>query len=131
MYNFIFWFCYRARERGRGEKSTFSSAMIVALTIMIHVGLVYATIRYFTGYNVGTFSNDYFTNKLMLAPFIILLFVVVYLFYYFRGVENVLKKFDGRKLFTLANIALMVLIIVVPLVIAAMVTNLAVAKYNH
>lgn len=97
---------------------------------MIHAGLIHSAFRYYTGFRIGTFADDYTANKLMAAPFIFLFFLFTYLAYYKSRTKSILEKYKDEKPFTWQNILLVILIMVVPLVFAAIVTNMAVAKFK-
>jgi hypothetical protein len=62
----------------------------------------------------------------MMLPFVILFFFLVYTFYYKRKADEILEKFNEKRPFTFKNIAIVVITIVVPLIFAIKMTNLAV-----
>lgn len=132
MYNFIFWFFYKYFEWKDKTPSAFVAASMVMFTLIIHLMLLYSILRYFTGLNVGVFSDNYVINKLCLLPFALTFMALTYLIYYRKRSAGIVAKYDDNNMepFTFKNIALVLLIIVVPLIIMVKFTNLAVRRYH-
>jgi len=126
MYNFIFWFFYKFFEWRDKYKSPFLAASMVGFVVVIHLSAVYAVFRYFSGSTISLFSDNYAYNRLMLLPIVILFFFIVYRLYYKKKVDEILAKFDERNPFSVKNIAIVVLLIIVPLLFAIKLTNLSV-----
>jgi hypothetical protein len=128
MYNFIFWFFYKFFEWRKDFKSSFIASAMVGLTILIHLGLIHSIIRYFTGFTIGVFSNSYGYNRLILLPLVILWFFILYQFYYKKRADQILEKRMENKFSEPKNIIMAVVLIVVPLLIAIKLTNIAVSN---
>ncbi|MCP9750046.1 hypothetical protein [Ferruginibacter sp. HRS2-29] len=125
MYNFVFWFFYKFFEWRKGFKSIFLSAAMVGLTVLIHLLLLYAVIRYFTNTTLGKLNGSYTDRKLLYSPFVIGIFLIVYFFYYRRKSEVVLNKKENDRFSRPINIFYIILILVVPLLLAILFTNKA------
>jgi len=123
MYNFVFWFFYRFFEWRKGFQSSFLSASMVAFVLLIHLGLLYSIIRYFTGFSFTYLTGSYGQRKYMLLPFMLLLFFLVYLIFYKNRTTEVLEKYGDNKFSSAKNIVLVLLITVVPLIAAIILTN--------
>ncbi|OQP64204.1 hypothetical protein A4R26_33735 [Niastella populi] len=128
MYNFVFWFFYKFFEWRKKFKSPFLPASMVGLTMIIHLGLIHAFLRYFTGFNIGVISNKYGYNRLILLPIVLLWFFLVYQLYYKKRSDEILKHYSESCFYSLKNILYIILVIVVPLIVAIWLTNLAVKK---
>lgn len=120
MYNFIFNFFYRyhKRERSFGPRST--AALAVAITVFFQFFCLGTMIRFFTGVNlVGkALSEDYFTNKLYLMPFMMVYGLMFILFYTHKRAMAIVNKYPkDYKLITVKNILLVLLIMIAPLLI--------------
>lgn len=129
MYNFIFWFFYKYFEWRKGYKSPFLAACTVGLTLLIHFGFIHSIVRLSTGFNVGTFSQRYGTNRLILMPIVIGFFALVYFLFYRRKADEMLGRYTESRISSFKSIALMILILVLPLVAAAILTNLSVKRW--
>jgi len=128
MYNFVFWFFYKFFEWRKGFRSSFLSACMVGLAIIIHLGLIHSVLRYFTGFTIGVFTSRYGYNRLLLLPIILSCFFVVYQFYYRKRANDILKHYGEEQVFSIKNILYIVLIMAVPLIIAILLTNLSVKR---
>src|SRR5690606_14207414 len=128
MYNFVFWFFYKYFEWKDKDDSTFIPSAVVILTVAFHLILLFSLLRYFTDINIDLIpwgkDLSYGQRKYLGIPFVILLFFLVWYFYYRKKSKEILSKYDGRKPFTVMNILLIILIMVVPLIIAIGLTNM-------
>ncbi len=126
MYNFIFWFFYKFHQWRDKYDSVSLPSGAVMVTLIIHIGLVYSVFRFFYQSNPLGWGNDlsYGQRKYLMFPFGILFLFLVY-FYYRRKSKAILAKYEGKKPFTIKNILLIVLIMVVPLIIAIRLTNMS------
>ena len=127
MYNFVFWFFYKHFEWKNKDDSTLIPAMLVLLSIVIHLAFVYSIYRYSTHTNPLEWGTEltYGQRKLIMFPFAILLFFLVWYFYYRKRSKTIISKYEGKKPFTIKNILLIILIMVVPLIIAIRLTNMS------
>ena len=127
MYNFVFWFFYKYFEWKSKDDSTFIPATLVIFSFIIHLFLIYSIYRYGTHTNPLEWGTglSYGQRKYLMFPFVILLFFLVWYFYYRKKSKAILSKFEGRKAFTVKNILLIILIMVVPLIIAIRFTNMS------
>jgi hypothetical protein len=121
MYNFIFNFFYRYHKQGKSFGPRSTAALAVGTTVFFQFFMLWNGIKYFTGINifpVKAFSQDYFTNKLYMMPFAI---VIAYLFTFYythkRAMAIVNKYPKDYKVVTLKNVLLVLLIMIVPLLI--------------
>lgn len=127
MYNFVFWFFYKFYEWKDKDDSTFIPATLVIFSFIIHLFLFYSIYRFTTHTNPlgwGTHLS-YGQRKYLMLPFVILLFLGVWYFYYRKRSKAILMKYEGKRPFTIKNILLIVLIMVVPLIIAIRLTNMS------
>jgi hypothetical protein len=130
MYNFIFWFFYKYFEWRDKDKSPLLGASVVGFTVTIHFFALYSITRYFYGRTIAIFSKNYAYNKLLMLPFALLFFFLLYILHYKKKADEILEKFSERKPFTVKNIILVVVVIVVPLIFGIKMTNLAI-KVGH
>lgn len=128
MYNFIFWFFYKYFEWKDRDDSTFIPSAVVILTLIFHSILLFSLLRHFNIINIDLLpwgkDLSYGQRKYIGIPFIILLFFLVWYFYYRRKSKAILSSYEGKKPFTVKNILLVILIMVIPLIIAIRLTNL-------
>lgn len=127
MYNFVFWFFYKFYEWKDKDDSTFIPATLVVLTAGEHLLLVYAIYRYATHTNPLEWGDSlsYGQRKYMMFPFVILFFFLVWYFYYRKKSKPILERYEGKRPFTIKNILLIILIMVIPLIIAIGLTNMS------
>jgi tellurite resistance protein TehA-like permease len=127
MYNFIFWFFYKFHEWKDKDNSSFVPSCVVMVVFIIHVGLRFSIIRYFSGITTPLWGEElsYGQRKYLMFPFAVLLFFLVWFLYYRKKAKYILEKYEGQKPFTVKKIISVVLIIVVPLIIAIKFTNMA------
>jgi hypothetical protein len=128
MYNFIFWFFYRFFEWRKGFQSVFLSSAMAGLAMLMHLLLGYCLLRYFGLIPISTFTETYTQRKLIILPFVLIFFVILYYGYYKNHAHNILEKRPREKFSRPVNILYMTLILVVPLLIAIRLTNLIFAK---
>lgn len=128
MYNFIFWFFYKYFEWKDKDDSIFIPSAVVILTLTFHSILLFSLLRYFNIINIDLLpwgkDLSYGQRKYIGIPFIILLFFLVWYFYYRRKSKAILSRYGDKKPFTVKNILLVILIMVVPLIIAIRLTNM-------
>lgn len=129
MYNFIFWFFYRFNESKNGFKSVSSAAWVVGIAIIIHLSLIHSITRYFTGFTIGTFSEKYAYNKLVLLPFVILFCASLYWFYYKKRGDEILSKYENKSFSTPRNILLILAFMVIPVITLIILTNSAIGRW--
>lgn len=130
MYNFIFAYFYKFYEWRKGFQSISISSLMVALSIVIHLGFIHSIVRYSTGFNIGKMSESHVLNKLAMFLFLFSLVYILYSFYYKRNATNVLLQYKDLKISSLPKITLVLIIMLVPLVLGAILTNLAVKKFS-
>lgn len=125
MYNFVFWFFYKYFEWQNKDDSSFIPAVLVIFSFIIHLFLIYSIYRYTAHANPLEWGTglSYGQRKYLMFPFVILLFFLVWYFYYRKKSMPILAKYNGKKPFTLKNILLIILIMLVPLIIAIKLTN--------
>ncbi|OJW01549.1 MAG: hypothetical protein BGO52_13760 [Sphingobacteriales bacterium 44-61] len=130
MYDYLFWFFYKFFEWRKGFKSPLIASAMVGLVILIHIGLIHSIVRYFTGFTIGVFSNSYGYNRLILLPVVILWFYFLYHFFYRKRADKILESRKENKFSEPKNIIFVILLIVVPLIIAIRLTNIAISNQN-
>lgn len=120
MYNFIFNFFYRYHKKGRSFGPGSTAALAVAITIFFQIFCLGAAINFFTGLNMAgkALSDDYFTNKLYLMPFMMAYGLVFILFYTHKRSRAIVTKYPkDYKVITVKNVLLVLLIMIVPLLV--------------
>lgn len=118
MYNFVFWFFYKFFEWRKKFKSVFLASAVVGLAIIIHVMLLYNIVRFFTGFNFEMMYRSYDDRKIILLPFVLGLYLIIYFGYYKIKSEYILEKHKLKKISSPLNIIYIFLILAVPLLIA-------------
>ncbi|NIG55313.1 hypothetical protein [Chitinophaga sp. Cy-1792] len=131
MFDFMFWFLYKYFEKKNGYKSVFQPATFVTLSVGLFIALGFALIRLFTGWYVGSFSRDYETNKLCLAPFVLGFLAVLYFLYFKPQAARILLKYQEREWNTTANKLVVLALLIVPLVLTMVITNVAVHLWQR
>jgi len=121
MYNFIFWFFYKYFEWKDKDDSTFIPSTLVSISIISHLGLLYAIYKAISGLNPLEWGVDlsYGQRKVIYLPLVALLFTIVWYFYYKKHAKSILTKYEGKKPFTIRNIIYVLLIIAMPIIIIA------------
>jgi hypothetical protein len=134
MYNFIFYFIYRAKINADGKGVTrYSASLIVAIYLGVHLGLLYAITRFIFCYYwqisiARSNSHPSGFKNIILAIFLILL---SYKYFNEKRVEKILNKHEGiEKFYTLKNIIKFVMLFIVPLLIAIFLVNKSVSYCN-
>ncbi len=127
MYNFVFWFFYKFYEWKDKDDSTLVPAAPAVIAGLIHSFLIYSIYRYATHTNPLEWGTglSYGQRKYLMFPFVILLFFLVWFFYYRKKANEILSKYEGKNPFTVKNILLIILIMMVPLIIAIRLTNMS------
>ncbi len=128
MYNFVFWFFYKFFEWRKDFKSVFLASVIVVLSFLIHLMLIYNVLRYFSGFGFDTMNRSYVDRKLILLPFVLVLFLIFYFGYYKFKSEHILEKYKSEKFSKPLNIIYILLILVVPLLIAIKINFIIYSK---
>lgn len=118
MYDFIYWFSFKFFDWRKGFKSSSLSSAMGRLSIASHFLFIHSIVRYFTGWNLGTFSNNYTINKLILLPLAFCFFFIIDKFFYSARKEKILKKYADKEPILVSNILLYIL------------TNMAVARFK-
>ncbi|MCU0423506.1 MAG: hypothetical protein MUC81_11910 [Bacteroidia bacterium] len=120
MYSFIFNFFYRYHKKGRSFGPRSTAALAVAITVFFQLFCLATAIKFFTGVNLAgkEFSDDYFTNKLHLMPFMMLYGLIFILYYTHKRAMAIVNKYpQDYKVVTIKNVLLVLLIMIVPLLI--------------
>jgi len=99
MYDFIYWFSFKFFEWRKGFKSSSLSSAMVGLSIASHFLFIHSIVRYFTGWNLGTFSNNYTINKLILLPLAFCFFLLLTNFFIRCEKKKYLKSMQIKNLF--------------------------------
>ena len=124
MYNFVFWFFYKYFEWRKGFKSVFLASLIVALALLIHIMLLYSVARYLNLITISQLNKSYVERKVIRLPFVLILYLSVYFFYYKSKAEIILETYKSRKYNSYSNILLASGILLLPLILAITITNL-------
>ena len=117
MYNFVFFFIY-SQQIQKGKSEFFSirnGALIVGLTLIIHIGFLYAIYRKI--FLMG--SQGYGGSKSIISLFVIAIFVLSQFYYNKKITNKILERENGELLFTgdIWNNIKMILLCFVPLII--------------
>lgn len=128
MYNYVFWFFYKYFEWKDKDDSTFIPTTLVVLCFCIHVFLGYSIYRVATHSNLLEWQTQlkYGQNKYVLILFIVIIMVIIWLLYYKKRATMIIGHYKDKKPFTVKSIFIITLIMIVPLVIAVLLTNLSV-----
>lgn len=130
MYSFVFWFFLKFVEWRSGFESKILPSCMVFNTIIIHFFLIHSVLRFYTGFNIGVFSNDYLTNKLLWLPILLLFYFFTYKYFNDAKVKAILNNHRGNKAFAVKNFLLIFTVIVLPLLVSINLTNMAVTKFK-
>jgi hypothetical protein len=128
MYNFIFYFFYKLIEK-RNPDPNFGAASAVAFAQVIHVFMIIAVIKYFGDFSIPRFHEDYFLNKWINAP-ILLVWLIIAGWYYNKNFGKIIEKFRNKKkheIYSYKYILLVIIAYLVPLLIGIKFINLAAA----
>jgi len=129
MYSFIYWFFYKFFLWRKGYEYSLLPSTMVGIALTIHLGLLHSIIRYNTGWTIGALSQDYSTNKLLMLPFALILYLALNFLYFRPRRKAILEKYSERKPFSLKNILLVCLIMLVPLIVAINLTNMSIERF--
>lgn len=118
MYKFIFNFFYHAYKR-KGE-STYrgSAALVVGITIFIHIVFISCLLEIATGINVLKIKlgNEDIPSNIISVPAIIIDIIAVLCFFSEKRAEKIVNQFpDNYKLATFKNVASLIILIAIPL----------------
>ena len=127
MYNFIFNFFYRYHKQGRSVGPRGTAALAVAITVFCHLFMIWTGIRYFTGINIfpiKNYSDDYFTNKMFFAPFMLVYGFIFIKYYSHKRPMAVVNRYPkDYRVITLENVLLVIIISIVPLLMGIFFVN--------
>ena len=136
MYNFIFYFIYRAKIKADGKRLTrYSASLIVGIYIGVHIGLLYAITRfilcYYWQFSIAqSNTNSSGSNNFNYLAGIVLIFLC-YKYFNEKRVIKILDKYEGiEKFYSLKNILKFILLFIVPLLIAIFFVNKSVLYCN-
>ena len=124
MYKFIFYYFYTIYKKRKDNGEKLSACMFTWAAQFLHLCLIYAIIKYI--YFIDTnkvlptynFSNFYFYNKVYMAIFIAIPWIVIlYRYYSQERISKIEQKYSGVKILTFKNFSKMLLIIIGPLLI--------------
>ena len=116
MYDFIFYFFFRYFLSRNSSIPRYNAVLTVFLTVVIHLFCFLSVVKHYTQLHLPRFSEDYFTNKLLSMPFVLLLILFFQLAYNKNKTDRILnsRKSSG-EIFSLQNLVLVFIIEVVPL----------------
>ena len=100
-------------------KSSFVASSVVGLTISLHILLVLSLVKQLTGLTVMPFLTgyEYGARKWILILCILPLFFALDFLYFRKRKDVILESYNGREPFTIKNISLILLMMVVPLIL--------------
>ena len=112
MYNFIFYFVYKFRERRTSDLSDakFTAGLGVLFTLIFHLLFIGSCFRYFLDYEKKffDFTSNKQLNNIVLVLIGMSLIVFITLFYNKTRTKRILAKYDERiyNIFSIKNVIL-------------------------
>ena len=137
MYNFIFYFMYKFKERKTGDSSDarFTASLAVVITLMFHLFLIVSSIRYFFEYKTKLlqFTNNKQVDRLIITGFGIVLILIGCLFFSKKRASRITAYFDNKagNIFSIKNIVIFLMITLLPLVIGIYLLNNSAMVLDH
>ena len=128
MYNFFYYFIYTFAKRRNPAPESYAAGGVLFM-IISHLALIAGLIRYFLGYTLPSFSDNYGTNKLMLLPIFFLIYWLT-ANYYERISDRIVERYNAKyrsnhQLYSAKNIALFCFSLIAPLTIGIYFVNLS------
>jgi len=103
----------------KGFKSSFVASSTVGLVIGIHLLFVYSLVKQFSGWTLNPFltNYEYGIRKWIMIIFIIPIFFGLDFFYFRKRKETIFNSYKNQNPFTLKNIVIILLVMLVPFVL--------------
>ena len=120
MYSFVFAFIYHSNARGKGDDPRGVANMVLSLFQALHFLLLLLTVLYFLGITRADYGPIRDLDPILYGIILLLPFYIFNSFY-FKGkrMENVLKKYDRKRVYKLVNIIILISLLVLPIVLLA------------
>ena len=121
MYEFVFYFFYRILSRKGDDDSLFSSILCIFLIVGLHIVAVLKICAHFNNIEgMPVFSGTYLHNKLYWFLPLGVVLGIVYLYFNKSKTKRIIEKYSAKEdFFSLANIALFLIVIIVPALVVA------------
>lgn len=137
MYNFIFYFIYRAKIKADGKILTrYTASLIVGIYLGTHIALLYSINRFILCYywhiSIAR-SNSHATSSNSMIYLILSILLILFSYRYFteKRIEKLLTKYDQiDSFYTFKNILKFILLFIGPLLIAIFFVNKSVSYCN-
>jgi hypothetical protein len=125
MYDFVFWFFHIFFSKKRNDDSSLTPAGMVGVAMIIHVGMLFAIQRYFTGIDIDWKRDvSYGQRKYFFIPMILIALTLIWLIFYRKRKAAIINKYKEKEPFTAKNYVLIALIFIVPLIIGSIFAKL-------
>ena len=130
MYQFIFYFIYRAKLKADGAKqSRYSASLVVMIFIVVHLGLLYSIMRficcYFWQISIAR-TNAEVTGGDILSYSVTAIVILILSFRYFNEEKigaKLTKYQETERFYTFRNILKFILLFILPLLTAIFLEN--------
>lgn len=120
MYDFLFWFTLKFYEHRDKDDSSFIPALTVTVAFLIHIGMIYTIVRYYTGYNFDWANGPWgIREKFLIMSGMFLLGIIVWLIFYRKRKEAILKCYENSYAFRFINYVFVFLMLVAPVLVGA------------
>lgn len=114
MYQLIYFYIVKLVEK-RNPDSKFYSAGFLFFTQLVHVSFLLAIIKRLFSVQYPIFSNNYFINKLLWMPIVLVWLIIVHV-YYKKRFAKLEQLYSGHNVVTLRNTVKVFSLLVVPLI---------------
>jgi hypothetical protein len=125
MYNFVFNLVYRYHKRKKSTSVRFIASMAVAITVFFQLFFLANLFTYLTDIkSIKPISEDYFSNKLYLMPFVAIYFLgFVYFYTHKRAVKIINQYPQDYALLSFKNLIILFLVVLLPLILGVWFLN--------
>lgn len=130
MYNFVYYFIYKAKLKSDGDSlARYSASLVVSIILAVHIGCLYAITRFFLCYYWGisiarTNARATAANNLSYLLFFVVVLCATIFYFNNKRVELIVNRYQNKEIFySLLSVTKFILIFLLPLLIAIFLVN--------
>lgn len=104
MYGLVFYFFYRYFVYRQDRTPRFGAVCGILLTIGLHIILVFVIVQKIVKHNLlESLSQSYYWSKMLNMIVILPFFLLGVAFFYKKRADNIIAKYDDKRVFTFVN----------------------------
>lgn len=119
MYNYIFFVLYKHNLKDGKGSGRYNGSLAVGVALIIHIAMLLSLFKKIFPES-GLFFNSFLSNKSTNIIFIILSFILVFLYYDSKRIEQILKRKENNNVSRIDFIKV-ILILVTPFILMTII----------